>query len=1000
MKRKFLALLCIVALMAVSLAACVVNKGNEPSGDVCEHTYSESWSTNSAEHWHAATCEHAELKSAVATHTDADQNGKCDVCDYEIGHEHTFESKWTTNDTHHWKVATCSHTEEKGELGAHTDSDSDGACDACSKHVHVINLYGKCTVCGEDVVEVDITDINVVLPIVLSNAGKVVGGDIAYENICTDVGFETVWNDETEQDELVTVYTKVVSKQTVLFLLGKNAAYYNIKSTADYGYGEYEDVLESWFELLEDGTAFGVSKYQGEGYDFEINSGATANDVAGFYFAVSTLADAYGAESLLEVLYSLSQSAAASNYNYTYDNGTYEFSFAYLSVNSDTGEGEGDHVDYYELKVSFTVSASGTLTSLNVDCDCYTNSLEDEEDNDYTYDQSTGTITMKDGAVADTYSFKITQREGAKTYTSEHPKSSFIPESFDAFVDEELTTQLGDTVTVTLGETAVIYFGNFLPAGSSAKYLADTFITTLDLESPVFAWCYDGTVSFYASELGSYDIEFTLGSETFSFTLVVEEGKSDVVEQPENSVFVEITKDDTYAWSAVATFTPTVDGDFTFYIPVGYGTWDKIACDNHFSGAPYTDLYNEEGGIFTVSLRAGETYEFYVSYTAVCTVYLTYTVDDYTGDYAVGGGDSGEAATGVVGGTYTGSNNYAGTSTLVIDTAESTVTMNGQTFTYTFEDGVFTVYMNGNAMSPYMVGVTLGSDGVPTAFVYNGSEYVVISGGSDDDDAPELTTVVEGTYIGTNSYVSGALTLVIDGNTVTFTYNDPFRGPSVLEATYAIVDGEVVLYNEDGTTLHPLAGGLTVDAYGNPTVAAYNGYDFDLVLDSSNEGGDEDDDDNNENNADLAVLEGQYEMDGYTVDIYQSYDGSFYFDVSGGFNMASYLFSAVDNGDGTFTLVLTETFWSEDAFGFLNEEFTATVDGDTVCVECSDVAHAFLYTGSKSPQHIHVDGDEALNHVKFKIDPNARYIRISIRDKEGRWADTRGFFPEEFRKQN
>ena len=74
-----------------------------------------------------------------------------------------------------------------------------------------------------------------------------------------------------------------------------------------------------------------------------------------------------------------------------------------------------------------------------------------------------------------------------------------------------------------------------------------------------------------------------------------------------------------------------------------------------------------------------------------------------------------------------------------------------------------------------------------------------------------------------------------------------------------------------------------------------------------------------------------------------------------------------------------------------------SVDGDTVHIECSGVSHAFLYTGSKSPKHLHAEKGSSLNSIDFTIDPNARYIRISIQDNEGRFADTRGFFPDEFR---
>ena len=76
-----------------------------------------------------------------------------------------------------------------------------------------------------------------------------------------------------------------------------------------------------------------------------------------------------------------------------------------------------------------------------------------------------------------------------------------------------------------------------------------------------------------------------------------------------------------------------------------------------------------------------------------------------------------------------------------------------------------------------------------------------------------------------------------------------------------------------------------------------------------------------------------------------------------------------------------------------------SVDGDTVHIECSDVASAFLYTGSKTPQYLHAEKGASLNSIDFKIDPKARYIRISIQDSEGRRADTRGYFPEEFRPE-
>ncbi len=72
-----------------------------------------------------------------------------------------------------------------------------------------------------------------------------------------------------------------------------------------------------------------------------------------------------------------------------------------------------------------------------------------------------------------------------------------------------------------------------------------------------------------------------------------------------------------------------------------------------------------------------------------------------------------------------------------------------------------------------------------------------------------------------------------------------------------------------------------------------------------------------------------------------------------------------------------------------------SLEGDILHVECSDVSHIFVYMGSKTPRFLHAAPGEKLSSADFKIDAQARYIRVSIQDSLGHWADTRGFFPEE-----
>ena len=55
----------------------------------------------------------------------------------------------------------------------------------------------------------------------------------------------------------------------------------------------------------------------------------------------------------------------------------------------------------------------------------------------------------------------------------------------------------------------------------------------------------------------------------------------------------------------------------------------------------------------------------------------------------------------------------------------------------------------------------------------------------------------------------------------------------------------------------------------------------------------------------------------------------------------------------------------------------------------------FVYVGSKSPASLHSTKGDTLTSCDFEIDAKARYVRVSVRDSHGRWADTRGFFPDE-----
>ena len=157
MKRKIFGAV-IAAVIGISCfvgSGCILDQlgsvtgggGNDGADGEHYHTYSKEWTTSETEHWHASTCGH-DVKNGLATHADADKDGKCDTCKKTMTtggtpdapdpdepgtpHEHTYDTGWTTSETEHWHAATCGHDVKNG-LAAHADSDNDGKCDTCKK---------------------------------------------------------------------------------------------------------------------------------------------------------------------------------------------------------------------------------------------------------------------------------------------------------------------------------------------------------------------------------------------------------------------------------------------------------------------------------------------------------------------------------------------------------------------------------------------------------------------------------------------------------------------------------------------------------------------------------------------------------------------------------------------------------------------------------------------------------------------------------------------------
>lgn len=627
MKNKFLTLICIMIIAAMTFSGCVqtvqnntINNTNTP--DNCEHTYSPTWTSNSEQHWHASSCDHTDLKSDVGYHIDENEDGKCDVCNRNTPHVHTFDTAWISDNEFHWNTATCTHTTVKGNLAAHTDKNADGVCDVCNSEFEIV--VGDS---NEDLLK----------QIINSKGG------VSSYTVDSSIEVISLGKDGTS-----------LSRSSGLYKFGSNCMYCKVDTSAYQSldnitvYGSYE----KWQEYMSAEEVFGI--FTEDGSPLELDGAANTDTIKGHYFSVSTLADAYTPEDILYLLYQLSQhEGAARNYIWEENDGVYTFSYDYLQINRDVAAGEEPNVNFYKVSVSFKHNKNYVLTDLSIVCECYTNSLSDEVDNDYTYDDTTGDITMKPEGqyAADTYTFVISQIAGDRNYVNENPRNKFLPDTFEVFIDKEHTTLVEDTITAYTNTKSAysLFAGQFLPEGTSISFFPDFFGASIDDGENVYYSTLAGVINekFYLSHSpmnqdiifkfympGTYTLTITIGNEnTKTVVINVEEGTGGDVGQ----VLVEewsVDLNGRSSWDQsesnkldVISFTATESGNYVFKLPTpDSGAYDKIAYDETYGtsnpiGAfidPFAFVGGDyHGGEFSVYLNEGQTYEFYVgSYIA------------------------------------------------------------------------------------------------------------------------------------------------------------------------------------------------------------------------------------------------------------------------------------------------------------------------------------------------------------------------------------------------
>lgn len=70
-------------------------------------------------------------------------------------------------------------------------------------------------------------------------------------------------------------------------------------------------------------------------------------------------------------------------------------------------------------------------------------------------------------------------------------------------------------------------------------------------------------------------------------------------------------------------------------------------------------------------------------------------------------------------------------------------------------------------------------------------------------------------------------------------------------------------------------------------------------------------------------------------------------------------------------------------------------DGKNIHIECSEAVKVLVYYGSKTPSKLYAEKGESITSADFEVAQNLRYVRVSVIDKDGKRADTRGYFRDE-----
>ena len=898
------------------------DKNNDGACDVCEymmacadgHTYSEDWTVDCTNHWHAADCGHIVAGADVAAHADTDEDGKCDECGYVITdiHKHYYASEWTYDETNHWHAALCEHSVEVADVEA-----------------HVVDATGYCTVCGAKVKDVDAQSIEAMLNAAIANNGKVVDGSV--------LAGQLVYSGSGDN-----MYISSSLFNDVYFVLG-NGSSYVYRKTLDEN-GSFVGAVENWYELIGEEEVFGVERQHAD-YVFSPVTGAM-NHLNGYTYNPGSILpsiddDTSTIANTLAAIYGIKKAGthvSNASENYDAETGVYTFSFSYYKVDASTQSDGSTHyqVEVYGVAAEFTFDDNFVIDSCELAVSVYRNV---EQDMDLDYDPTSDTYALRAEANPSVYVYEVSQRSGERTFTNPYPKASLIPTDFNFYtanVEDDVDAsgiaykkvtvldEVGESVTVKEGSFLYLALRDIRPSTAFTSFIERSdldisFVNKTTGDSGVlyteseFNPSYSsagGYLAIFVKDAGTYTLTVKYRDVVKSFDVVVEAEQGSGIVAGENEIVVKTTETycSDFCEADTYTFTATKgEGKYTFTIPAGLGVWSKSAYDA-FS-APEVDFYaNTSGATFSVELEANAEFVFHVSAInkAEWVISYAYEACEVEGGSQGGGEEQGGAPASDISGTY-----YSGDAVLVINTdGTMTFTVGGRTsnYTYAINGATVTYTLNGNDpydetnnMAMYFGYLTFDSEGKPATFVNNGNTYTLSTTAPTPDPEPEPDPDEAVLVLGTNTVTITEAEAAEGGKMYTFT--------TVVAGSYTFASNDVGVRIFDGT-----------DVVGMGVVTLEAGKTYNAFVLAMEEG---------TYTVNVTVAEEGGEPDGSEGDpyVWDALPESVTF-VSDTINKVYYLYTAAANGTITFAWATADS-WG-DWFLMDGDNTTATNGGSSM----------------------------------------------------------------------